>query len=153
MGAIAAAPVIHRQRGIVRIETAITCDASGVLSEVVVGNAVGRLVGVFYDGGLDVSATVTVKCIPGGSSVSVPVLAYTTGTEGTPVYFRPTDVATTNAGADLTVGAGVAVNINRDIYVAGKLTLTVAGGGVSETAKWAMVIDEADLGEPGSFYG
>lgn len=146
--AAAAAPVIHRQRGVVRIETALTCDASGVVSEAVIGNAHGRLVGVLYDGGLDASATITIKCYPGASSVSVPVIAYTTGTEGTPVYFRPTKVIADSAGAAISASAN-AVNVNRDIYVAGKLTVTVASGGVSETAKLALIIDEAGLGEPG----
>lgn len=146
--AAAAAPVVHRSRGVVRIEAALTCDASGVISETVIGTAFGRLVGVLYDGGLDASAVITVKQYPGASSVSVPVLAYTTGTEGTPVFFRPTDIVTTNAGADITAAA-TATNVNRDIYLAGKVTVTVASGGVSETAKLALIVDESGLGEPG----
>lgn len=145
-GSAAAAPSVHRSRGVVRIEAAVTTDASGDLSETVIGVGYGRLVGVFYDGGLDASATVTLKCIPGGSSVSVPVLTYTTSTEGTPVHFRPTDIVTTNAGADI-AAADTAPNVNRDIHVAGKLTLTVASGGNAETGKFAFVIDEAGLGE------
>ena len=146
--AAAAAPVVHRSRGVVRIEAALTCDASGVISETVIGVAHGRLVGVLYDGGLDASATITIKQKPGASSVSVPVLAYTTGTEGTPVFFRPTDKVTDNAGTDLTADLNH-VNVNRDIYLAGKVTVTVASGGVSETAKLALIVDESGLGEPG----
>lgn len=137
----ASAPVVHRSRGVVRIEVAMTCDASGVISESVIGEAWGRLVGVFYDGGLDASAVITLKAKP-GNAVSSPVMAYTTGTEGTPVRFRPTAVIADNAGAAISAGAG-ATNVNRDIDLAGKLTLTVASGGVSETGKIAFVIDES----------
>jgi hypothetical protein len=144
--ATAAAPVVHRQRGVVRIEVDLTTDASGDVTESVIGNAFGKLVGVLYDGGLDASAVVTLKQKP-GTGVSVPVLAYTTGTEGTPVFFRPTDIVTTDAGADISAAAE-AVGVNRDIYVAGKLTITVASGGNAETGKIAFVIDEADLGDP-----
>lgn len=144
--AAAAAPVVHRQRGVVRIEAALTTDASGAISETVIGTAFGRLVGFLYDGGLDASATVTIKQYPGSSSVSVPVFVYTTGTEGTPVFLRPTDIVTTNAGADITA-ADTAPNVNRDIYLAGKVTITVASGGNAETGKVAIIVDEAGLGE------
>src|SRR5689334_486348 len=98
---VAAAPAVHRPQGVKRIEVALTCDASGVISETVIGEAYGRLVAVFYDGGLDASAVVTLKAKPGNPSlVSVPVFTLTTGTEGTPVRLRPTDIATDNAGVD-----------------------------------------------------
>jgi hypothetical protein len=138
----ASAPAVHRPQGVKRIEVALTCDASGVVSEAVIGEAYGRLVGVFYDGGLDASATVSLKQKPGAAStVSVPVFTHTTGTEGTPVRMRPTDIATDNAGVNVTA-ADTAPNVNRDIIVAGKLTVTVASGGVSETGKYAFIIDE-----------
>lgn len=145
--ATAAAPVVHRSRGVVRIETALTCDAAGVVSETVIGTAFGRLVGVLYDGGLDAAATVTIKQYPGASTVSVPVVTYTTGVEGTPVFFRPTDIIASDAGADIAASAN-AVGVNRDIYLAGKVTVTVAGGGNAETAKLALIVDEYGLGDP-----
>lgn len=136
----------HRSRGVVRISVAITCDASGVMSETVIGEAYGRLVGVFYDGGLDASAVVTLRMAASepNSTVGAAILTYTTGTEGTPVAFRPTTNVTDNAGAAITA-ATTAVDVNRDIYVAGKLSLQVASGGVSETANIAFVFDEAEL--------
>jgi hypothetical protein len=144
--AVAAAPVKHRSRGVVRIEVDLTTDASGVVSETVIGVAFGRLVGVLTNAGLDASGTVTLKCIPGGSSVSVPVMAHTTGTEGTPYGFRPTGVIATNAGVAVTA-ATTAPNVRRDIYVAGKLTITVASGGNEETGKFAFLIDESGIGD------
>ena len=145
-GTVAPVAVVHRQQGVKRIEAAMACDASGVISEVVIGEAFGRLVGVLYDGGLDASAVITIKQKP-GNAVSVPVLGYTTGTEGTPVFFRPTDIITDTAGTDV-AAAATAVGVNRDIYLGGKVTLTVASGGVSETGKIALIIDESGLGEP-----
>lgn len=141
----AAAPVIHRPQGVKRIEVDLTTDASGDVSEAVIGEAYGRLVNVFYNGGLDASATVTFKHKPGAAStVSAPFLVHTTGTEGTPVAFRPTDIATNNAGVNLTA-ADTAPNVNRDIVVAGKLTITVASGGNAETGKYALVFDETPV--------
>jgi hypothetical protein len=143
--AAAGAPVVHRPQGVKRIEVALTCTAGGVVDEAVIGEAYGRIVGVLYDGGLDASAVVTIKAKPGAASlVSVPVIAYTTGTEGTPVFFRPTDIVTTDAGADIAASAN-AVGVNRDIFVAGKLTITVASGGASETGKFALIIDETPV--------
>jgi hypothetical protein len=141
-GIVAPATIVHRSKGVVRVEVALTCDASGVVSEAVIGEVYGRLVGVFYDGGLDASATVTFKAKPGAASlVSVPFFTHTTGTEGTPVRLRPTDIATDNAGVNITA-ADTAPNVNRDIFVAGKVTVTVASGGVSETGKYALIFDE-----------
>ena len=144
--AVAAVPTKHRNRGIVGIEVDLTTDASGVVTEAVIGEARGILRAIMYNGGLDASATVTFKQYPGPSSVSVPVFVHTTGTEGTPVYLLPTDIVTDNAGANITA-ADTAPNVNRPIYVGGKLTVTVAGGGNAETGKYVLVIDEAGLGD------
>lgn len=135
-------PTVHRPQGIKRIEVALTTDAAGVVSESVIGEAYGRLVAVMYNGGLDASATVSLKAKPGLPSLaSVPVFTHTTGAEGTPVFMRPTDIATDKAGVDITAAAS-APNVNRDIFVAGKLTITVAGGGNAETGKYAFIFDE-----------
>lgn len=132
----------HRSRGVVRLGVTITTDASGDASLTAIGVGFGRLVGFFYDGGLDASATITLKDDKTGATV----WAYTTGTEDTPVGLRPTTIAATNAGAAITA-ADTAPNVNRDIYVAGRLSLVVAGGGNAETAKVAFVIDESEIGD------
>lgn len=152
-GTAVVAPIIkHRSRGVVRISVAMTCDASGVMSETVIGEAYGRLVGVFYDGGLDASAVITLRTAAtmADATVGATLLAYTTGTEGTPVAFRPTRVVTDVAGTNIVAGDGsgggtTGNDVNRDFYVAGKLTLQVASGGVSETGNISFVFDEADL--------
>jgi hypothetical protein len=142
-GTVAPTTLLHRGKGIVRAEVAMTCDASGVLTAAVFGEFFGSIVNVFYDGGLDASAVITIADYRTGKSL----IAYTTSTEGVPVSFRPSTVVADNAGTAITAGdgsggAGTGNDVNRDIKVAGKLTLAVASGGVSETGKFVLVIDE-----------
>lgn len=130
----------HRRQGTKRIDVAITTDASGDMSATVVGDAWGRIVGYRYDGGLDASATITVKDFKTGASIFV----LTTGTEGTAAGARPTGIIATKVGGAVSA-ADTAPNVNRDIYVAGKLTVTVASGGNAETGAFALIIDENGL--------
>lgn len=141
--AIAETPVVHRQRGVVRIEAAITCDASGVMTAVVIGEAWGKVSAVFYDGGLDASAVLTFT----DSRTGATLFTYTTGTEGTPTRFVPSTNVVDNAGATI-AAADTAPDIWRAIRVAGKISLAVASGGTSETGIVAVVIDEAGIGDP-----
>src|SRR5690348_3889934 len=91
--------VEHRSRGVVGITATLVTDASGDASATTVGVAFGRLVAIHYDGGLDASATVTVKDTKTGATLIGP---FTTGTEGTPVRFRPSGVIVDNAGTAVT---------------------------------------------------
>jgi hypothetical protein len=70
-----------------------------------------------------------------------------TGTEATPVFFQPTSVVTDNAGAAVSA-ATTAPNVNRPIFVAGKVNVAVASGGVSETCQLALIVDESLIGHP-----
>lgn len=133
-------PVVHRPQGIKRIEVALTCTAGGVVDEAVIGEAYGRLVGILYDGGLDASATVTLKHKPGTQAAQT-LFTHTTGVEGTPVFVRPARNIVDQAGTAV-AAAATATDTWRDIFVAGKLTITVAGGGNAETGKYAFIIDE-----------
>lgn len=132
----------HRPRGLVRTNITITTDASGDATGTVVGVGFGRLVGVFYNGGLDASATITVTDTKSGAAV----LTYTTGTEGTPVTLRPTMVIQDQAGT-VVAAADTAPNTNRDIILAGKVTVTVASGGNVETGRLSLIVDEAYIGD------
>jgi len=134
----------HRSRGVVRTNITITTDASGDASATVVGVGFGRLVGVLYNGGLDISAVITIKDAKSGATV----VAYTTGTEGTPVAFRPSTVVTSNVGVAVTADA-TAPNVNRDYFLSGKISVTVASGGVSETGILGLIVDETGVGDPG----
>lgn len=139
-GTITQGVISHRSRGLVRTDVSITTDASGVATATVVGVGFGRLVRVLYDGGLDASAVITIADAKSGAAL----ITYTTGTEGTPVAFRPTTVIATSAGAAVTA-ADTAPNVNRDIYIGGKITLGVASGGNAETAVVSFIVDEDDI--------
>lgn len=141
-GTIAPSVINHRSRGVVRTDVTIVTDASGDATARVVGVGFGRLVSVMYDGGLDASAVITLSDTKTGATI----VAYTTGTEGTPVSFRPTTVIADNAGVAVTA-ADTAPNVNRDIVLAGKVSIGVTSGGNVETCKVALIIDENDIGD------
>lgn len=132
----------HRSLGVVRTNVALTCDGAGAIAATVIGVGFGRLRNVFYNGGLDASSVITVKDFKSGATLFV----YTTGTEGTPTRFCPTVVVTDNAGVAVTA-ADTAPNVNRPIYLAGKVTITVASGGAAETGVIALVVDESGIGD------
>lgn len=132
----------HRPRGVVRTNIAITTDASGDASATVVGVGFGRLVGVMYNGGLDEAAVITLT----DTKTAQTLLTYTTGTEGVATFFRPTTAVVTNAGAAI-AASDVAPNVNRDIYLGGKVSVTVASGGNAETGILALIVDESGVGD------
>lgn len=135
----------HKTRGVVRTDIVLTTDATGDggdIAATVVGVGFGRIVGCFYDGGGDASAVITVKDARTGATL----FTYTTGTEGTPTRFRPTTNVVDTAGATITA-ADTAPNIWRDIMVAGKVTVEVANMGVSESARFAILVDESGVGD------
>lgn len=134
--------VRHRKRGVVRVKVNVLTDASGDATAHAVGPVFGALKAIFYDGGLDASATVTIKDEKTGASLVV----LTTGTEGTPARYQPTTNVVTNAGATIAADA-TAPNVWRDIKCSGLLTITVAGGGNVETGIFGLVVDENDLGD------
>jgi len=134
--------VEHRSRGVVGLSATLVTDAAGAATATTVGVGFGRIVGIDYDGGLDASATVTVKDTKTGASL----IAFTTGTEGTPVRFRPTTAIVDTAGTAV-AAADTAPNVNRDIYCAGKLDIVVASGGNVETGIFRIIVDESGVGD------
>jgi hypothetical protein len=151
-GTAVAAPIVrHRSKGVVRIEVACATDATadgGDITERVIGEAYGRIVGCYSDGGFDAAAVITIAHAASLSDATVgaPLFTYTTGTEGTPAAFRPTTNVTDNAGTAV-AAALTALDVWRDIYAAGKLTIKVDNMGVSESGRFVLLIDEsASLG-------
>lgn len=124
-------------RGIAKIKVAITTAADGTVAETVVGSAQGRLVGVGYKPGtLATGVDITVRDYESGATI----LSLTdAGTSAR--YFRPTQNVTTNAGAAVTP-ATTAVDVNRDIFVSGKISVQVAQGGNAASGELHLVFAE-----------
>ena len=141
-GTVLPEAISHRKKGIVRTDVTIVTDASGVATATTVSVGFGRIRQVFYDGGLDASAVVTVADGKTGATL----FTYTTGTEGTPATFSPTQVAVDNAGVAITA-ADTAPNVNRPIFVGGRLTLGVTSGGNVETGIVSFIVDEDGVGD------
>ena len=138
-GTITADTRAGKSRGIVRIDCDVTC-AGGVVDAAVIGSAFGRLVGVYTDPtyGAGATMTATADILLTDALTGAPILSdLTFATES----YRPTQVITTNAGVAVTAAA-TAVDVNRDIFVAGKLKLAIAGATTTDTGRVSFIFDE-----------
>lgn len=126
----------HRGRGLVRLAATLLTDAAGVVTAASIGTAFGRIVAVEYaPGTLATGADITIKDQSGAAVITL------TDAGTTPRHFRPTAVITTNAGVAVTAAA-TATLVDRDIFVAGSLTVEVAQGGNALTGSIAVIVDE-----------
>ena len=124
-------------RGIAKVKVVITTAADGTVAETVVGSVQGRLVGVGYKPGtLATGVDITVKDYESGATVFSLTDAGTSAR-----FFRPTQVITTVAGVAVTA-ATTAVDVNRDIFLSGKLSVTVAQGGNAFTGELHLIVAE-----------
>ncbi len=123
--------------GIVRVKAAITVNASGVATATVIGSFFGRIVRVIYDADtLDTACTVTVADADSGAAL------LTLASPGTSdLNFRPSSVVRDNTGTAVTAAA-TAVDVNRDIFVAGKISVGVTAGGTSTSGAITLVIEQ-----------
>jgi hypothetical protein len=142
-GSVTPVLIRHRSRGVVRTTVTMVTDASGDATATVVGVGFGRLVNVFYNGGLDASALITLKDAASGATL----LTYTTGTEGTAVMFRPSLIVVKDDGTTIGAASANYPNTSRDIFLSGKVSITVASGGNAETGTIALVVDESNIGD------
>jgi len=141
MAGTAVATVSSRKgRGIVRVDVALTC-ASGAVSATTIGSFFGRLVGILTDPTYGAGATMT-------STADLLITDHATGaalitdlTFGTAEYKRPTTVITDNAGTAVTA-ATTAVDVNRDIFVAGKVDIAIANATTTDTGLVSLIFDE-----------
>jgi hypothetical protein len=142
-GTISSSKTVGKGRGLVKITASVLSDASGVATATVVGEAVGRLVAVGYDpqngagAAYATGGTITISDADTGAAL------VTYASIGTAAFWeRPTAVITDNAGAAVTAAA-TAVDVNRDIYVAGKIKVAGTAGGNLGTCRIILVIDES----------
>jgi uncharacterized membrane protein len=136
-GSITSTVKSRKGLGIVRLQAAITVDASGNATATSIGAAFGRIVGLIYDADtLDTGADITISDGDTGAAI---ITLTNAGTSD--LFIRPTAVITTNAGA--AVSASTSANdVNRDIFVAGPIKVAVAQGGVSMSGKVALIVQE-----------
>lgn len=143
-GSIKPAPQLHRSRGVVRLKATITCDALGDATGVDYPEAFGRIVGVAYrPGTLATGVDITVTDKASGKAILV-----ITNAGASALYFQPTAVATDNTGTALTAnsgagGAGNGPDVNRDIVVGGKLTVSAAQGGAAGVGGFDLIVCES----------
>jgi uncharacterized membrane protein len=136
-GSIVGSIVQHRSRGLVRLKALITCDASGDASVTVVGSLFGKVVGVIYDAGtLATGVDITVTDSESGATI------FSLTNAGTADRFiRPTQVVTDNTGTAVTAAA-TAVDVNRDIFLAGRVSVVAAQGGNLGAGALTFLVDE-----------
>lgn len=140
-GSIVGSLVQHRSRGIVRLKATITTDASGDATVTAVGSVFGKLVGVVYDPGaggtiLATGVDITVTDADSGATIFSLTNAGTSGR-----YLRPTAVVTDTAGVAVTA-ATTATDVNRDIYLAGRVKVVAAQGGNAKIGAITLIVDE-----------
>jgi hypothetical protein len=140
-GSVAAVTRAKKGRGIVRVDIDITLEG-GALSATPIGNFYGRLVGVLTDGtaGAGATMTTTADILLTDTATGAPILSDLSF--ATSDFYRPTKVVVDSAGAAITP-ATTANDLNRDIFVAGGLSLAIANGTTTDTGRLSLIFDEA----------
>jgi len=142
-GAITIKTIRHRRGGAVKLRIHIVCDASGDATVTTLPAVYGRLVGVGYKPGtLATGADLTLKDVDSGATI----FSFTNGGTSN-LHFRPSAVITGNDGVAVTA-ADTAANVNRDLFVSGKVSLVVAqGGNLGAGDLYLEVDDSVHVGE------
>lgn len=139
-GSITSVKIEHRPRGVVKTVATITCDSAGDATATVVGVGFGKLVGVGYvPGTFATGVDITVTDVASGTA-----LLTLTNAGLSARYFRPTLVITDNVGVAV-AAALTAVNVNRDIFCSGKVSIVAAQGGNLGAGALHLVVDETDV--------
>ncbi len=141
-GTITATTTPGTKRGTVRIDCAVTCSG-GAVDAAVIGSAYGRLVAVLIDPAYGAGATLTstADILLTDALTGAPILSDLSAGASAGMY-RPTQVIVTNAGAAVTA-ATTANDVNRDIFVAGKMKLAIANATTTDTGLISFVFEEA----------
>jgi hypothetical protein len=143
MAGSAVATVTSRKgRGLVRVDIDLTC-AGGLVDAQPIGSFFGRLVGVLTDGtaGAGATMTTTADILLTDAATGAPILSDLSF--ATSDFYRPTKVVVDSAGAAITP-ATTANDLNRDIFVAGKLNVAIANATTTDTGRLTLVIQEAN---------
>lgn len=142
MAGSAVATVTSRKgRGIVRVDVDVTCVA-GAVSAQSIGSFWGRLVGVMTDGtaGAGATMTATADVLLTDAATGAPILSDLSF--ATSDFYRPTTVIADSAGVAV-AAAATATDVNRDIFVGGKLNLAIANATTTDTGRISFLFAEA----------
>jgi hypothetical protein len=140
-GTIVATTSARKGQGLIRINCALTC-VSGAISAQTIGSAFGRIVAAIFEPTAGGGATMTSTADLTITDAATGAVVFSTGDFGTARSIRPTQVITSNVGVAVTAAA-TAVDVNRDIFVAGKLNLAIANATTTDTGYFGLVIQEA----------
>jgi len=136
-GTIVTTVKARKGQGIVRLKATLTCDGSGVVTAAPIGSAFGRIVAIGYTPGtIATGGDITITDTDSGAA-----LVTLTDAGVSNRWFRPTGVVTDNAGVAVTA-ATTAVDLNRDVYVAGKISVAVAQGGAAGAGALTIIVQE-----------
>lgn len=142
-GTIVATTTSRKGRGLVRVDLALTC-AGGLIDATPIGSFFGRIVALLTDPVAGAGATMT----------STADILLTDATTGAPLIsdlsfgaaaaqYRPTQNITDAVGATITA-ATTATDVNRDIFVAGKLKVAIANATTTDTGLLSLIIEESN---------
>lgn len=140
-GSVVAVTSARKGKGLVRIDCALTC-VSGAISAAPIGSAFGRIVAAIFEPTAGAGATMTSTADLTIADAKTGAVVFSTLSFGTARSIRPTQVVTDNAGVAVTA-ATTADDVNRDIYVAGGLTLAIANATTTDTGYFGLIIEEA----------
>lgn len=136
-GTITATVRARRGAGIVRLRAGITVTSGGAAGPTSIGAVFGRIVGVLYaPGTLLTGATVIIRDADSGANLITLTNAGTVNR-----HFRPT-ANVTDANGVVIAAAATAIDVHRDIYVAGPLQVVVTGGGTSTSGAITLLVEE-----------
>lgn len=143
MAGSAVATVSSRKgRGVVRVDIDLTCVA-GAISAQPIGSYFGRLVAVLADpvAGAGATMTSTADILLTDHATGAPILS-DLSFGAAAFYYRPTVNIVGVDGATISAAA-TAVDVNRDIFVAGKLDIAIANATTTDTGRLTLVFEEA----------
>lgn len=140
-GTAVATTTSRKGRGIVRVDIDLTCSG-GAVSAQTIGSFYGRLVGVLTDGtaGAGATMTTTADILLTDAATGAPILSDLSF--ATSDFYRPTAAVVDSAGAAITP-ATTANDVNRDIFVAGKLNIAIANATTTDTGRLSLIFAEA----------
>jgi hypothetical protein len=143
MAGTATATVTSRKgRGIVRVDVDLAVTSSTTIAATSIGSFFGRLVGVLTDNTAGAGTTMpdTADLLLTDAATGAPILSDLSMVTG--IFYRPTAVVVDSAGAAITP-ATTANDLNRDIFVAGKVNIAVANAVNGDTARVSLIFAEA----------